>query len=321
MKILIAQTIPKIGSDSLKKHYEVLEADRILPKEELVDLIKDKDALICTPFHKIDSEILKAGKNLRVISTLSIGFEHIEIEAAGKLGIAVVNVPGLMTQTVAELVFAHILALARRVVEADNYIRSGKFQKWDFELMVGTELKGKTLGIIGFGSIGRCLVPIAKGFGMRVLYNNHHGEADNFKNDLAVRFAGLEELLRSADFIVLTVPLTNETMRLMDYEKFSMMKPSAFLVNASRGPVVKETDLIRALQEKKIAGAGLDVYEFEPKISEELLATNNTVLTPHIGGATTEARNLSSLKAAQNVIDILETGECENIVNREFLKL
>ncbi len=319
MKILIAQPIPKVGVELLKKHFSVEEADHMLSKEEMINAISDKDALVCA-MHNVDAEIINAGKNLKVISQLGSGFNNIDIKLAGEKGIKVTNAPGVMMQTVAEFAFAHMLALTRKVAESDRYIRSGKFRTWDFSLMVGNELKGKILGVIGFGAIAKHLVPIAKGFGMEMLYNNQQGEVEDYKHDSSVQFSSKENLLQNSDFVLLLVPLNETTRHLMKYEQFCMMKPTAFFVNLARGKVVKEQDLIRALKEKKIAGAGLDVYEFEPEISKELLLFSNTVLTPHVGGATEESRANLSLIVAQNVISVLSGETCNNIVNTEFLE-
>lgn len=318
MKVLIAQPIPASGVILLKEHYEVEESDHVLSKEELVKAIHDKDALVCAT-NEIDKEIIAAGNKLKVISKLAVGFDNVDIKFAGERGIRVANAPGVLMQTVAEFVFAHILALARKLVESDDYVRSGKFKKWDFDLMVGSEIRGKTLGIVGFGAVGQHLVPMAKGFGMKVIYTNRQGEIEKFKDDLSVRFVKKDELLREADFVVLVVSLTSETKHFITYTELSTMKPTAFLINMSRGPVVKEADLVCALKDKKIAGAGLDVYELEPNVSKELLSMPNTVLTPHIGSATVDARTGLSLMAAQNVIAVLEGQECKNVVNREYL--
>lgn len=319
MKILIAQPIPIDGVILLKQQYDVQESDHVLSKEELIESIRDQDALVCAS-HEIDAEVITAGNKLRIISKLAVGFDNIDIKFAGERGIKVTNAPGVLMQTVAEFTFAHILALARKLVESDHYIKLGKFKKWGFDLMVGCEIKGKTLGILGFGGVGQHLVPIAKGFGMKVIYSNFHGEVAKFKDDPDVKFVTKDELLGKSDFVVLLVPLTKETKYLVTYRELSMMKSSAFLINMARGPVIKEVDLIRALKEKIIAGAGLDVFEFEPDVSQELFSMPNTVLTPHIGSATFEARSELSLKAARNVIAVLEGQNCENIVNREYLK-
>ena len=319
MKVLIAQPIPTAGIDLLKRHYDVLESDHVLGREELITAIGDKDALVCA-MHKIDAEVINAGKNLKIISKLAVGYDDIDIKFAGERGIMVTNAPGVLTQTVSELVFAHILALARRLPEADHYVRAGNFKQWSFDLMVGGEIKGKTLGIIGFGAIGQRLVPMAKGFGLKVVYSNQQGEIPEFENDADVKYATKDELLKVADFVVLLVSLTVETKHLITARELALMKTTAFLINLARGPVVNEADLVRALQDKTIAGAGLDVFEFEPNVSAELLAMPNTILTLHIGSATVEARAELSLKAARNVVDTLEGRGCENIVNREYLR-
>ena len=319
MKVLVVQPLPKDGVELLKQRYEVTEAQHVLSKEEIVRSIKDADAIVCSTNNLIDSQVIAAAKKAKVISNLGAGFNNIDIEAAGKRKIAVTNTPGVLGQTVAELVFGHILALSRKIVESDRYIRSGQFTSWNFELMVGMELRGKTLGVIGFGSVGQYLAPIAKGFGMRLIYTNRQGPLEKFRGDTEVQFVSKDYLLQNADVVVLLVPLNSETKHLISYAELSKMKPTAFLVNMARGPVVKESDLVRALQEKKIAGAGLDVFEFEPSVSQELIALPNTVVTPHIGSATREARSQLSLKAAYNVIAILEGKQCENIVNSQYL--
>lgn len=321
MKVLVAQPIPTGGIEMLKEYYDVEQADHLLSKTELIRAITDADALVCTSFSVIDKEVIAAAKKLKVVSNLAIGYDNINLSAAGEKGVAVTNTPGVLSQTVAELVFVHILALARKIIEADKYVRAGLFKQWSFELMVGTELKGKTLGLIGFGSIGQNLVPIAKGFGMKILYTNQHGELDGFKGDSQISFAPRkEDVLKKADFVVLMVPLTPQTKHLITYTELALMKEKSFLINISRGSIVKEADLVRALKEKKIAGAGLDVYEFEPQVAEELLTMSNTVLTPHIGSATTEARTNLSRQTARNVITVLSGETCENIVNRQYLR-
>lgn len=321
MKILLAQPIPLTGIELLQRQgYEVDIVDHKLSREELIKCIHNADALICAT-HKIDEEIISAGNKLKVISKLAVGFDDIDIKFAGQRGIVVANTPGVMAQAVAELAFAHMLSLVRRIGESDRYIRSGNFKDWSFNLMVGSELRGKALGVIGFGSIGQNLIPIAEGFGMKVLYNNQKGELDKFKDNRNVRFATLDVLLTNSDFVVTLLPLTDKTQHLITYAELSLMKPSAFIINVARGKIIKEDDLVRALKEKKIAGAGLDVYEFEPKVNEELLAMSNTVLTSHVGGATVESRANLSILAASNVMDVLEGRDCKNIVNKNYLKL
>jgi len=320
MNILISEPIPTAGIALLKEKHDVTQADHVLSKQELIASIGSVDALICAST-AVDAEVLVAAKKLKVISKLAVGYDNIDIEAAGKRNVTVTNAPGVLNQTVAEFAFAHILALARKVLLSDQYVRAGRFEQepWTFDLMVGTEISGKTVGIIGFGSIGRSMVPMARGFGMQVLYTNRKGEIDDYASDPGVQYADKEMLLRESDIVVLIVPLTAETEHMITAAELSLMKQTALLVNMARGKVIKESDLVDALKAGIIAGAGLDVFEFEPKVSKELFSMPNTILTPHVGSATEEARAQLSIKAAQNAIAVLTGEACENIVNQQYL--
>ena len=255
-----------------------------------------------------------------MITNVAVGFDNIDLDAAAKKGIAVTNTPDVLTQSVAEFVFAHILGQSRRVIESDKYIREGGFTNWSMNLMLGGELKGKTIGVIGFGKIGQTLVSIAKGFGMNVVYNNRSGELDTYEGTSGVAYATVNELLASSHYVVLLTPLTDETRYLIQAEELKKMKSSAVLINMARGPVVKESDLVQALKQGEIAGAGLDVFEFEPAVSEELKRMDNVVLTPHIGSATHEARLRMVTCAATNAKQVLEGMDCLHVVNKELLE-
>ena len=321
MTVLISQPIPQEGIALLRSHFPTLDVPSVkLSKNEIIHKIKGKDALLCSANDTIDKEIVSHADQLKIISNLAAGYDNIDLVEASRNSIFVTNTPDIVVNSVSEFVFAHLFSISRRVVESDKYVREGRFKQWSLDLFVGTELRGKTLGIIGFGKIGQSLVPMARGCGMNILYTNKSGALDLYKNNPDISYTDLDGLLRRSDYVVLLVPLSEETRHLITFSKMEIMKNSAYLINMARGPIVRETDLIKALQENQIAGACLDVYEFEPKISKELMSLPNTVLTPHIGTATKEARKLMSECAAQNIIDVLTNGTCPNIVNEELLK-
>ena len=309
MGVFVSQPFHADGIQLLRNSsFDIDESNTQCSKEELIDRIKGKQALMCTVNDTVDAEVIAAGEDLKVIANVAVGYSNIDIEAARKKGIVVTNTPGVLTHSVVEFVFAHIGALTRRVVESDAYIRASKFDSWSMDLMLGMELRTKTLGIIGFGAIGQALVPIAQAFGMNVLYTNRRGPIEQFKNS-DVHHADLKSILQKSDVLVLLTPLTDETRHLIGKEELQQMKSSAFLINMARGPVVKESDLIEALVSGEIAGAGLDVFEFEPHVPNELIEMTSVVLTPHIGSATHEARSRMSVKAAENIVAVLSGKE------------
>ncbi len=316
MKVLFSQKIPNGCADFLRSSFRVEVPREQLSKEKLVARITDKDALVCSTNDIVDAEVIEAGSRLKVISTIGAGFENIDVHAASKRGVVVANSPRRLDHAVAELAFAHMLALSRKILNADNYIRSGQFKKWSFDLFVGTEFWGKTLGIVGLGNIGQRLVRIGNGFGMNVVYTRKHGEHALYKNT-SVKFCSFKEVLASSDYVVLLVPLSQETRHFISRREFTLMKRSAVLVNMARGAVVKEDDLVHALKNGVIAGACLDVFEYEPCVAQSLIRMKNrTILTPHIGSATVEARSRIAECAAQNVIDVLSGNACSNTVNK-----
>lgn len=315
MNVLVSQPIAENGILLLKKHFSVEVSPRRLTKEELIALIRNKEVLVCS-YDYIDEEVLSAAERLKVIASVSTGVEKIDVKEATKRNIVVTNVRGTLSQTVAEFVFSHILALSRHLTEADAYVRAGKFKQWSHDLFLGREIQGKVLGIVGLGMVGKALVPIAKGFGMKVLYTNRTEALKEYEDDLNISHGDLSTILACSDYVVLLVPLIEETTHLIAYDELSRMKKDAILVNMSRGPVVSEEDLIKALGEGLIAGACLDVFEHEPNMADVLRTMPNVVLTPHIGSATYEARSRMAECAAQNVIDVLSGNVCANIVNK-----
>jgi glyoxylate reductase len=288
-----------------EKGIEVIEWDKINPppKEWIIENIKEADGLLCTLTNKIDKDIIEAGKRLKVISTYSVGFDHIDVKYAKSKGVKVGYTPEVLTETTADLIFALMLAVARRIVEGDRLIREGKWNiPWQPDFLLGYDVYGKTLGIIGMGRIGKAVLRRARGFNMRVIYNSR-----TKKEDVDAEFVTLDYLLSDSDFVVITVDLNESTYHLIDEEKLKKMKRTAFLINASRGEVVDEKALIKALKEGWIAGAALDVFEEEPlPKNSPLLNFNNVVLTPHIGSATFETRYKMAEIAIENLIRGLE---------------
>jgi len=304
MKVLITREIPDAGIRILQEHPEITLDYRQGPplsKEEMIEAIKDADALIPVIPDQIDKDIIEAGKNLKIIAAYSVGYDHIDIATAKAKGIAVSNTPGDLTESVAEHTIALMLAVSRQVVNADKFVREGKYKYWDPMIFLGPKLKGKTFGIVGFGRIGRHTADIARnGFDMRIVYSDRYQQPAS-----GAEFAPLEKLLEISDVVSLNCNLSAETLHLIDEAQLKQMKPTAYLINTARGPIINEKALIRALQEKWIAGAGLDVFEDEPDVPEELKKLENVVLTPHIASATKEARIQMARMAADNVVEVL----------------
>jgi len=304
MKVLITRQIPDAGIRLLKEQPE-LELDyrqgAPLSKEELKGAIKDVDAIIPVIPDKIDEEVIESGKNLKLIATYSVGYDHIDLEAAEKKEIYVSNTPGDLTESVAEHTIALMLAVGKNIVASDKYTRKGDYNYWDPMIFLGPKFMGKTLGIIGFGRIGQSAADIARdGFNMRIVYSDVVKHVNK-----GAEFLSLEKLLETSDIVSINCNLNEKTHHLIDEPELRKMKPTAILINTARGPVINEKTLIRALQEKWIAGAGLDVFEQEPEVPQELRELENVVLTPHIASATREARIQMATMAAKNVIEVL----------------
>jgi len=311
-KIYITRMVSESGIKILKeKSYEVVvnPEDRVLTKEELITALKGQnyDALFCLLTDKIDGEVMDSfGPQLKIVANMAMGFDNIDVEEAKKRGIMVANTPGVLTDTVAEHTFALMLSIAHRIAEADKFTRALKYQGWAPMLLLGNDLSGKTLGIVGLGRIGsRVAYHALKGFDMKVVYYDVKRN-EEFEKEFSAVYMPLEDLLKQSDFISIHVPLLDSTRHLINAENLKLMKPSAYLVNTSRGPVIDEAALAYALANKTIRGAALDVFEFEPKIAPELLQLDNIILTPHIASATEETRSKMSALAATNIIEALE---------------
>jgi len=319
-KIYITRIIPESGIKMLKdKGYEAVinPEDKVLTKEELINNLKGQnyDALFCLLTDKIDGEVMDSfGPQLKIIANLAVGFDNIDIAEAKKRNIMVTNTPGVLTNTVAEHTFTLMLAIAHRIAEADKFTKALKYQGWAPMLLLGNDLSGKTLGVVGLGRIGsRVAYHALKGFDMKVLYYDVKRNED-FEKEFSAVFMPLEDLLKQSDFISIHVPLLDSTRHLINAENLKLMKPSAYLVNTSRGPVIDEAALAYALANKVIKGAALDVFEFEPKITPGLLRLDNVILTPHIASATEETRSKMSDLAATNIIEALEGRTPPNLV-------
>ncbi len=320
MKIYITRKISEVGIKMLQDMgYEVVvnPDDRVLTKEELISALKDQnyDALFCLLTDKVDGEVMDSfGPQLKVVANMAVGFDNIDAGEAKKRGIIVTNTPGVLTDTVAEHTFTLMLSIAHRIAEADRFTKDLKYQGWAPMLMLGSDLSGKTLGVIGLGRIGsRVAHHAVKGFEMKVLYYDVNRN-EEFEKEFNAVYMPLDDLLKQSDFVSIHVPLLPTTQHLIDAEKLKLMKPTAYLINTSRGPVIDEAALAYALKNKVIRGAALDVFEFEPKITPDLLQLDNIILTPHIASATEETRSKMSALAATNIIEALEGRTPPNIL-------
>ena len=292
------------------------------PYDLILEKVRDVDGLLCLLTDKIDARIIEAGERLKVISNYAVGYDNIDVEAATRRGIYVTNTPGVLTETTADLAWAILMAIARRVVEADKYVRAGKWvHAWGPKMMLGSDVHGKTLGIVGLGRIGSAVARRAKGFNMRIIYYDIFRRED-LERELGLEYKPLEELLKEADYVTLHVPLTKETHHLIGERELDLMKPTAYLINTSRGAVIDQRALYKALKERRIAGAALDVFEKEPIDPDDpLLELDNVVLTPHIGSASVETRKKMAMMAAENLVSVLKGVEPPNLVNPEVRRI
>ncbi len=319
-KVLVTTRLLPEGLSELEKQFEVTLPEKdIFTQEELIQLIPEFDALIPTFALKIDSQIMDAGKNLKIIANYGVGYNNIDVDYATKKGIVVCNTPHAVTEPTAEMAMALMYATARRIAECDRKLRIPNGLKWGLLKNLGVGMYGKTLGIVGMGRIGKAIARRAIASGMKIIYHNRHQLPKEDELEYQAHYVSMEELLKTSDFISLSTPLTDETTHLIDTAEFDLMKPNAILINTARGAVINELALVKALQEKKILGAGLDVYEFEPKITEELLKMDNVVLAPHNGTATIDARNDIAREASKNVINYFNGNKDIAIVNPEVL--
>jgi glyoxylate reductase len=322
-KVFVTRKILEEGLNMLRERYdvEVSDYDGIIPREMLLEKVKGADALVSLLTDNIDAEVMDAaGPNLKIIANYAVGYNNIDVEEATKRGIMVTNTPGVLTETTADFAWTLLMAIARRIVEADKFVREGKFRGWEPMLLLGTDVFGATLGIVGFGRIGQAMARRALGFNMRVLYYDNSRIDEQLEKELKATFVDLPTLLKESDFVTLHVPLTKQTHHLIGEKELKMMKKDAYLINTARGPVVDEKALVKALKEGWIKGAALDVFENEPEIEPELLKLDNVVLAPHIASASYATRSKMSVMVAENIIKALNGEVPPNLVNPEVLQ-
>jgi glyoxylate reductase len=320
-KVFATHTLPPPVQELLSAHCDV----QVHPENGPIR--SSQLAAICHEQHiegillmggRVTEEVVREARELRAVSSASVGYDHIDVAACTARRIAVTTAIGSLEETTADLAFALLLAVARRVVEGDRYVRDGRWKHWDWALLWGANIHHKTLGLIGFGHIGQAMARRGLGFSMRILYHTRRRVAEDLERELRAQSTDLETLLRESDFVSLHVPFTAVTQGLIQARQLSWMKPSAFLINTARGPVVDEEALVAALKSGQIAGAGLDVFDHEPKVSPGLLSLDNVVLTPHIGSGTRETRFQMAKVAAENLLASLDGRRPPNLVNPEI---
>jgi glyoxylate reductase len=289
------------------------------PRDEVLRRVKDKEGLVCLLTEKVNEEFLRSAPKLRIASNVAVGYDNIDVDACSKRGIAVTNTPGVLDETTADFAWTLLMTVARRVAEGELLARSGNWKGWNLDQLCGADVWGKTLGIVGFGRIGRSVARRASGFQMKIIYTDAVRVSEEVEKSLNTEFRDMNSLLAESDFISLHVPLLPETRGLFDAPKLFRMKPTAFLINTSRGPVVEEAALVTALENNKIAGAALDVFENEPFIHPGLKRPN-VVLTPHIASASIETRTKMALMAANNIVAVFEGRRPPNLLNPDIFK-
>lgn len=316
MKVFITYAIPEIGIKILKEKYdvEIHEGEQFLSKDEMIEKARKADALITQLRDPVDEEFINSLENAKIIANYAVGYNNINVETATKRGIYVTHTPGVLTEATADIAFALLLSVARKIVQSDKFVREGKFVGWKPKLFLGFDLFGKTLGIVGMGRIGQAVARRALGFGMKIVYYNRNRLPEEIERQYGASYVSLDELIEISDFISIHTPLTKETHHLINKERIARMKPNAIFINTARGPVVDEQALYEALASGKIAGAGFDVYENEPILTPGLEKLENVVLLPHIGSATYETRDKMSQMVAINVVEALEGNVPPNLV-------
>jgi glyoxylate reductase len=289
------------------------------PRDEVLRHVKDKDGLICLLTEKVNEEFLRAAPKLRIASNVAVGYDNIDVDACTKRGVVVTNTPGVLDETTADFAWTLLMAVARRVAEGEALARSGNWRGWNLDQLCGADVWGKTLGIVGFGRIGRSVARRASGFQMKIIYTDAVRASEEVEKSVNAEFCDMNSLLAESDFISLHVPLLPETRGMFNGPKFLRMKPTAFVINTSRGPVIDEAALVAALENKKIAGAALDVFENEPFLHPGL-KRSNVVLTPHIASASLETRTKMAVMAANNIVAMFNGQRPPNILNPNIFK-
>jgi lactate dehydrogenase-like 2-hydroxyacid dehydrogenase len=321
-KVLVTREIPREAIQILKEYcdVEINPYDREMTRRELLESVSGKDGVLCLLTNIIDEEVLDAaGKQCKVFANYAVGYNNIDINGATKRGIAITNTPGVLDNATADLAWALLFAVSRRIVEGDAYVREGNFTAWSPTLLLGRDISGKTLGIIGAGRIGSNFGKKAKAFDMKILYTGTKPN-QGFEEETGAKFVEKDTLLKDSDFISVHVPLSASTEHYIGEREFDKMKRTAVLINTSRGPVIDEKALVQALKEKKIWGAGLDVFENEPELAAGLTELENVVIVPHIGSATIETRVNMGIMAAKNIIQVLQGEIPDHCINPEVFQ-
>ncbi len=320
--VLISRLLPEPAVEMARRAalVDAHDVDGAMPRSELLTRLRGKQGLICMISEVVDRALLDACPDLKVVANVAVGYNNVDVAACTERGVVVTNTPDVLTDTTADFAWALLMATARRVVEADRYLREGRFREWQYMPLVGADVHGKTLGIIGFGRIGRAVARRAQGFGMRLLYQDAVAADAATERELRATRTDLDTLLRESDFVTLHTPLSPETRHLINARTLKTMKRSAFLINAARGPVVDEAALVQALRDGWIAGAGLDVFEEEPKVHEGLIGLSNVVLAPHIASGSSETRLRMATLAVENCLAVLDGKTPPTPVNPEVLK-
>ncbi len=319
--VLVSQHVYREAVDFLAERFDLdyNDSDESLPPASLRARLASKHGLLCQLTDRVDAPLMDAVPSVRVVSNVAVGFDNIDLPAATERGIIVTNTPGVLTNTTADLAFALILGAGRRLGEAERYLRSGRYRQWRIDLMTGWDIWGSTLGVFGMGRIGQAVARRARGFSMRVLYYDPFRQAEEVERELGVEYASKEEILGQADFLTLHCALSPATRHLIGGAELQAMKPTAVLVNTSRGPAVDESALADALEAGSIAAAGLDVFEHEPRVHPKLLELENALIVPHIASASVATRTRMCLLAAENMAAGLAEQAPPNIVNPSVL--
>ena len=321
-QVLVSRAVFPEVIDKLALHFgvEATQADDIWLKDEFIRRLGGKQGVFTTGSERIDAEVLQACPGLKICANMAVGYNNFDVPAMTAAGVLATNAPGVLTETTADMGFALLMAAARRVTEGERFLRDGKWDRWAYDMLVGQDVHGATLGIIGMGRIGQAIARRgALGFGMKVIYHNRSRLPESDEAEVKARYVSKEELLKTADHVVLVVPYSKESHHTIGAAELALMKPTAVLVNIARGGIVDDVALAKALREGRIAAAGLDVFEGEPKVHPDLLACTNVVLTPHIGSATVPTRKAMANLAADNLIGYLTRGEPVTPLNPQVI--
>jgi len=322
-KILVARAVFPEIVEQLSRHFEVEanQGDAVWSKSELTARLADKDGAFTTGSDRIDAEVLAACPRLRICANMAVGYNNFDLEAMTARGVLATNTPDVLTETTADFGFALMMATARRICESEHFLRAGKWTKWSYDMFAGSDIHGATLGILGMGRIGQGIAKRgAHGFGMKVIYHNRSRLDPATEAACKATYVSKEELLRTADHLVLVLPYTSASHHAIGAAELALMKPTATLVNIARGGIVDDAALAQALREKRIAAAGLDVFEGEPKVHPDLLTVPNVVLTPHIASSSVPTRKAMAQLAADNLIAFFERGQALTPLNPQVLQ-